>query len=109
MSEVRAAARRPQFARGRIASREVFSWRARSRSLLVPYVETARDTAAARDAKEVGPALSVARLHAGLAIDAVVEDDDRQIGRPLSPYGRESAEAHQHFSVAGYYRDAALG
>ena len=64
---------------------------------------------APRNADEIDAALRVARLHAGLAVNAIVENDDREIGRPLDADGRERAKPHQHFAVARDHRDAPSG
>ena len=58
---------------------------------------------------QIDAALGVARLHAGLAIDAVVEHDDGEIARPLDADGGERAQPHQHLAVAGDDRDALCG
>src|SRR5258707_15589658 len=48
------------------------------------------------------------RLHASFAINAIVEDDDREIARLLDSDGRERTETHQHLSVARNRRNATL-
>src|SRR6185437_10728270 len=57
---------------------------------------------------QIDATLRVARLHTGLAVDSVVEDDNREIGRPLVADGRKRTEPHQHFAVAGDHHDATL-
>src|SRR5262249_13769171 len=44
----------------------------------------------------------------GLAIDAIGEDDDGEIGWPLVANGRKRTQPHQHFTVTGDHRDAAI-
>ena len=65
--------------------------------------------AGARQRRQDRRPCGVARLHAGLAVDAVVEHDDREIGRPLDADGGERAHAHQHLAVAGDDRDHLFG
>src|SRR6476660_2004527 len=54
---------------------------------LVAHVETGANAAGARNADEIDAALRVAWLHPGLAIDAIVENDDRKILRFLDADG----------------------
>ncbi len=50
-----------------------------------------------------------ARLHAGLAVMRIVEDDNREILRLLDADRGEAAQAHEEVAVAGDHGDAAVG
>src|SRR4051812_9211473 len=75
---------------------------------LVLNLDHALDTAAARHLEQVDAAAGVARLHAGLAVKAVVEHHDGQILRLLHANGGEAAKSHQHFAIASDDGDACL-
>ena len=66
-------------------------------------------TAGRRGRREIDAGAGGARLHAGGAVVAVVETDDRKIFRLLDADGGERAERHQHVAVAGDHGDAAVG
>jgi hypothetical protein len=66
-------------------------------------------TAGFGNADEIDAGIRVARLHAGLAVMAVVEHHDGEICWLLDADRREAAEAHQHLAVAGDHRGAAVG
>ena len=67
------------------------------------------ETAGQRHGDEIDARMSVARLHAGLAVVRVVEHDDGEIFRLLDADGGEAAHAHQHVAIAGQHGDAAIG
>ena len=73
---------------------------------LVLDLHHALDAAAARHLQQIDAAAGVARLHAGLAIEAVVEHDDGEVAGLLHADGGEAAEPHQHLAVAGDDGDA---
>src|SRR5262245_51665531 len=70
--------------------------------VLTLYIEARGNTAGGRHADEIDPGLCMARLHAGFAVDAVIEHNDCEIGRAFRSYGRERAKPHQHFAITGY-------
>ena len=75
---------------------------------LIAYIETCPDAAGASDTNKVDSALSMARLHTGFAINAIVENNHSEIGRPLDADGRERTEPHQNFPIACDHGDAPL-
>src|SRR6516225_8485646 len=60
------------------------------------------EAAGERHGDEIHAGAGMARLHAGLAVMAVVEDDDGKIFRLLDPNRGEAAEAHQQVAIARY-------
>src|SRR5262245_52378783 len=57
--------------------------------ILVAHVQTHPNAARPGNSDEVHAALRVARLHAGLAINAIVENNDGEIARLLDANGRQ--------------------
>src|SRR5262245_4668953 len=60
-----------------------------------------------RDKIDAG--IRVTRLHAGLAVMAIVQDKHGEICRLLDANGGEAAQAHQHLAVTGDHSDATFG
>src|SRR6202023_3465252 len=67
------------------------------------------ETAAKCHSDEVDAGMSVARLHAGLAVMGIVEHDNRKVLGLLDADGGETAHAHQQIAIARQYGDTALG
>src|SRR5262249_59435553 len=73
------------------------------------HVETRRNAASPGHSDEVHPALRVARLHAGLAINAIIENNDGEIARLLDADGRQRAKPPEPLAVAGDHGNAPPG
>ena len=58
---------------------------------------------------EVHAACGVRGLHAGLGIQLIVDDHDRQILDFLSGDGGQRTQPHQHLTIAGNHQHAARG
>src|SRR5271154_5224123 len=80
------------------------------RRLLDPRHRARRlEAATERHGGEIDTGTGVTRLHAGLAVMGVIEDDDDEIVRLLDADGGEAADAHEHVAVARDRDDAAAG
>src|SRR5437762_11456240 len=66
----------------------------------------ALDAGAAGDLFEIDTEARMALLVAGLAVMAVIDNKDRQIGRVRDRDRRERADIHQELAVAGGYQHA---